>query len=313
MLKIHILALSLAVTCLVSGCAAKERAKQPEPGEIVIITEPIVDDRPKSDYITVEDERIRITSLSVWEDFSHDGNFSDNCLQFLRDFIENDSAFLEFNTVKVSDYEIIRDPEIMQYYTLAFNFTVTESELDTLPVGTYHTLVDDIVDCYIAFEGDDPRESFSVPESETTKAVQNWIGATLRYEMPEFGTSTDPMQYVNYIVRTYGENGTILFDDFKVRLQKIAGITATPEDLQGLLRVENERLYVIEGGIGGNTAYAIVSEGSACGFGSVTVQFYADCNRFIHSYKVEYRIGDNGELLGSTVLEKSPYKPYGLQ
>ena len=125
MRQIHIIAPALAAVLLFSACNKVEQPAVPAPGEIVVITEPVIDERPKSDFITIEDERITITSLGVGEDFNHDGNFSDNCLNFLRNFIENDSEFLEFNSVKVSEYEIIRDPEQYEYYQLAFNFTVT--------------------------------------------------------------------------------------------------------------------------------------------------------------------------------------------
>lgn len=312
MRKIHIIALACAAVCLLSACDKEEPHKQPQPGEIVVITEPVIDERPKSDFITTDGERITITSLAVWEEFNHDGNFSDNCLNFLRNFIENDSEFLEFNSVKVSEYEIIRDPEAYDYYSLAFNFTVTESALDTLPVGSYRTIVEDRVDCYIKFEGTSPLVRETVPASEATDAVRTWIASALRWELPQYGKATDPTLYLNYIVRRYGENGIMPYSDFEKILSEKAGITATKEDFSHFLLVENENLYIIEGGIGGNTSYAFVADGAAHGFTSVTVQFFADCNGFIRSYKVEYRIGDNGELLGSTVIEKSPYKPYGL-
>lgn len=313
MRKIHIPALALAAVCLLSACDKAEMPVAPAPGEIAIITEPIIEERPKSDFITVKDEYIRITSLAVWEDFNHDGNFSDNCLNFLRNFIENDSEFLEFNSVKVSDFEIIRDPEQYDYYQLAFNFTVTESALDTLPAGEYRTIVNDIVDCYVEFENKDPRNLPSIPASAATDAVRNWIASAMRWEMPAYGEGKDPTRYINYLVRTYGKNGRMLYSDFEKLLKEKAGLTVTKEECDGLLRVEDAKLYIIEGGIGGNTAYSFVADGSAHGFTSVIVQFYAECNGFIRSNKVEYRIGDNGELLGSTVLEKSPYKPYGLQ
>ncbi len=313
MQKIYLPAIALAAVCLFSACSQEKPTAQPQPGEVAVITEPIIDERPKSDFITIKDERITITSLDVWEDFNHDGNFSDNCLNFLRNFIENDSEFLEFNSVKVSDWEIIRDPEQYDYYQLAFNFTVTESALDTLPVGEYRTIVNDIVDCYIEFEGKDPRNLPSVPASAATAAVGNWIASAMRWEMPAYGEGKDPTRYINYLVRTYGQNGRMLYSDFEKLLKEKAGLTVTKEECGSLLWVEDAKLYIIEGGIGGNTSYAFVADGSAHGFTSVIVQFFADCNGFIRSYKVEYRIGDNGELLGSTVIEKSPYKPYGLQ
>lgn len=313
MRKTHLLALALGAVCLLSACDKEDIPVKPQPGEAIIVTEQMIDERPKSDFITIEDERITITSLAVWEEFDHDGNYSDNCLGFLRNIIENDSEFLEFNSVKVSDWEIIRDPQICEYYSLAFNFTVTESALDTLPVGSYRTFVDDRVDCYIEFEGEDPRKHPSVPDSAATDIVKRWISSTLRWEMPKYGEGTEPQRYVNYIVGTYGENGILPYSDFERLLAEKAGISAKKEDFDGFLTVQNDRLCIMEGGIGGNVSYAFVSDTAAEGYNAVVVQFFAECNQFIESIKVEYRIGDNGELLGSTVIEKSPYAPYGLR
>ena len=311
--KTLLLSASLCTLCLFSACAKNNTPVLPLPNEVEIVTEEKIDGLPLSDYITTEKERITITSLAVWDEFNHDGNFSDNCLQFLRNFIENDSEYLEFNTVKVSDWEIIRDPEVYDYYSLAFNFTVTESALDTLPVGTYRTLVEDKVDCYMHFADYDPTAVETVPHSNNTDTVRDWISSALRWEMPEYGKSTEPERYINYIVKRYGKDGIMLFDDFQERLSAVAGISVVKEDCEPFLCVQDARLCIREGAIGGNASYACIADTAAEGHSVVTVQFFADCNRFIRSMQVEYRIGDDGKLLGSTVIEKSPYAPYGLR
>jgi len=313
MRKIHLSALLIAAAFLFAACNKEEQPTQPkEPGEVVVMTEPMIDGIPESEFITIEDERITITSLALWDDFNFDGNFSDNCLQFLRNFIEHDSEFLEFNTVQVSNWEIIRDPE-MYGYKMAFNFTVTESALDTLPAGEYRTIVTDSVDCYMDFEGENPAKIDTVPESEAVKSVQDWILSSFRWQMPAYGESTDPMRYVNYLVSKYGKNGKILYSDLNELMREKAGIAVQAEDLQPLLTVEDDNLYVMRGDLGGVCCFVPVADTAEGDVNTVTIQFFADCNKFIKSVKVEYRISDDGKLLGSTVIEKSPYKPYGLQ
>lgn len=313
MQKRYIPALLLATTLLLSACEKEEAPKQPEkPGEVVTVTEQLIDGIPEGNYITKEGERITITSLAVWEEFNYDGNFSDNCLQFLKNFIENDSEFLEFNTVTVSDYEIIRDFEVYGY-KMAFNFTVSASALSTLPVGSYRTIVTDAVDCYMQFEGDAPNAATGIEGTEATKTVEDWILSSFRWEMPAYGESEEPARYVNFLVGKYGKENKMLYSDFKTVLKDKAGIYAEAEDFSNQLLVENDKLYIMRGDLGGNTCFLPIAERDAGDHTLVTVQFYADCNKFIPSMQVEYRIGKDGKLLGCTILENSPYKPYGLR
>lgn len=306
--------LALCAVCLFSACDKNDSPASPHPGEAIAITEQLIDGLPESAYITIEDERITITSLAVWDTFNHDGNFSDNCLNFLRNFIESDSEFLEFNSVKISEWEIIRDPEAYAYYSLAFNFTVTESALSTLPVGRYRTIVDDQVDCCMRFEGEDPTEVKAIPDSEASTVVTDWLHSMYRWEMPQYGESDEPSRYVNYLVGKYGDDsGKLLYSDFENLLREKAGISATKDDFPHMLSVENGKLYIQSTTPAGLTCVVLTKEEQRDNYTAITAQFFADYNGFIESMQVEYYIGSENELLGCTVIKKSPYTPYGLR
>ena len=76
--------------------------------------------------------------------------------------------------------------------------------------------------------------------------------------------------------------------------------------------IENNKLYIQSEGGNMEPCFDIVSETVADGVSMVTVQFYADCNKFLQSYKAAYRIDSADRFLGCEILEVSPYKPYCL-
>ncbi len=294
--------------------SCKEEASVPaiRPGEAAVATTAAEDAKPNGS-ILIEDERITITSLEYWPAFNHDGNFSDNCLQFLRNFIENDADLFEFNSVQVSDWEIIRDPKIYGF-DLAFNFTVTASELETLPAGNYKTIVKDAVDCYMTFSGKDPTEIIA-PAKDSTEAsavVTDWLNTTYSWYMPDYKTA-ETVGCISYLSTRYADGEKMLYEDLAKLASEKLGIAVQKEDLKSYLTIESNRLYVSPFHIGGNTEFLITGEEKKGDYTAVTVQFYADCNGFILSDTVEYRIGDKEELLGCTVLRKAPYTPYGLR
>ncbi len=139
--------------------------------------------------LTRDGEQITIRSLADWEEFNYDGNFSDNCLLFLSHLIGEGSDFMEFDTVKISDYTIVRDPKAYEQYQLYFEFTVSESQLDTLPKGAYRTLVSDTVDCFVEFLDEDPRAGHpkaELPESGERfyQMLQTWIYSAYGWDCP---------------------------------------------------------------------------------------------------------------------------------
>lgn len=271
----------------------------------------------KQDDITYlkEGERITITSLDEWYKFNYDGNFTDNCKNFLRMFIEGTSNFAEFETVKLSDWEIIRDPEVYGY-DLAFNFTVTESALESLPAGTYRTIVKDSVDCYITFDTTDPtriNDGLNVL-STYADAICDWINSTYSWSVPEYGKAVDEMQLtcLNYFIDRYGKNEKILNFEFKELLSEKLGVMANEELFNELYTVENNNLYIKRNVLNGITDFTVIEEKTNDGITTVTVQFFADCNRFIKSDVVEYYIDEQERILGCERIVFSDYEPYGV-
>ena len=274
------------------------------------------------DSTLVQDgERITIRSLADWEAFNYDGNFSDNCLMFLTHLIGEGSDFLEFDTVKISDYTITRDPKVYEQYELYFEFTVAESEMDSLPSGTYRTLIGDTVDCFMEFLDEDPRDSsqaITLPETgeKFYRMLDTWIGSSYVWDCPTYGHDMDIIALCNFICRQYGDSEEIEFDEFlRLAKDKFGAVPSEAQlaELKKRTYIKNGVQMIQTGGIGGNTRYQIIGYKNENGINSITVQYYAECNAFIRSHLVEYRITDDEKWLGYEILSKSPYKPYGLR
>ncbi|MBQ8836012.1 MAG: hypothetical protein IJ002_00725 [Clostridia bacterium] len=262
-----------------------------------------------------EGERITITSMQEWANFNYDGNFTDNCKSFLLMFIEGNSKFAEFETVKLGKWQMIRDEEVYGY-SLAFNFTVTESKLETLPIGEYKTIVTDAVDCYMTFDSAAPTflKNEVTVLSSASEAVCDWINATYSWSVPEYGKATDEMQLtaLNYFIDRYGEDGKILDYKFKELLSDKLGVVVN-EDLFGeLYEVKDKQLYIKRDIHMGVTDFAVIGEEEKEGVTTVTVQFFADCNRFIKSDVVEYYIDKEERIIGCERIYFSDYEPYGV-
>ncbi len=271
-------------------------------------------EQPEKPAITESGKRITITTLSAWDKFNHDGNFTDNCKNFLRMFIEGYSEFAEFETVEISDWEIIRDEDVYGN-DLAFNFTVKSSMLPTLPVGTYKTTVHDAVDCYITFSGTAPNTFSKELEnpSSAAKAVSTWINSYYSWYMPSYGTASKALPCVNYIIDMYGNNGMITLADFKALLNEKLGISQADDSVDDYIITTEGIEYIKRVPIGGNTEYAVTGEKESEDYTTVTVQYFADCNRFILSDTVEYYITSDEKLLGCNVISYGDYKPYGVR
>ena len=304
--------LFLSILCaalILTSCGDKKDASATE---VSIIEQDNIEE--ESVYFK-EGERITITSMKRWSDFNYDGNFSDNCKRFLQMFIDGGEDFAEFQTVKLGDWEMIRDPEVYGY-DLAFNFTVTASELDTLPVGTYKTVVHDALDCYMTFDGVAPNavDGEITELSVASAAVSDWINATYSWSVPVYGEATSEMQFtaLNYFINRYSDGEKILSYDFKELLSDKLGVSVDEDVFGELYTVENKNLYIKRSELVGVTEFAIIGEKVNDGITTVTVQFFADCNRFIKSDVVEYYVDAEERLLGCERTFFGDYEPYGV-
>lgn len=306
--------LAAALLCLLCGCGDTEDAPRPgiqtaaETAETVSPAEVWGQDDllpPKCTYIT---------SMSDWETFDADGYFSDNCKNFLWQFLGgNTSPFMEFDTVRVSDYVIARcaDEDVYGASTLYFRLRVKASALPTLPVGDYRMLVHDLVDCTVDFIGDDPRGKAPVTATEDACGgiLADFLTSAYAWNCPAFGAWRG--EPVNYIIHRYGANGEMRYDDYKKICKEKFGITADKEN--GAFTVKDGKLWILAGALGGGTVYSVSSHTEVDGAHLVTVRFFADAARFIPASQVEYKIGADEVMYGSRVVESSPYPPYGLR
>ncbi len=301
--------LTLFICLFLTSC----EEKAPTPSNVpVIMTEILADGKDKSEHIKKEDERITLTSLDVWDEFNFDGNFSDNCLLFLRGFIEGYSEFLEFATVKISNWEIIRDTKVYGY-KMAFNFTVTESKMDSLPIGDYKTIITDSVDCYMEFL-EAPRENASaaVPQTAAETAIFNWLTFAQYYDFAKYGEWNAPL-FAHYIRCHYGDDGVLTFADFAKLSKDKFGTTVTKEMFASQLYVDDMTLYINTSASDENQSFDIIEEYTNDDVTTVVVQHYADCNKFIKSYKIAYYLDSEERFLYCEILNTAPYKPYGLR
>lgn len=270
--------------------------------------------------LTRDGEQITIRSLADWEEFNYDGNFSDNCLLFLSHLIGEGSDFMEFDTVKISDYTIVRDPKAYEQYQLYFEFTVSESQLDTLPKGAYRTLVSDTVDCFVEFLDEDPRAGHpkaELPESGERfyQMLQTWIYSAYGWDCPAYGETTDLALLCNFICRQYGNSSELAFEEFlRLAKEKFGAVPteASLSELESLTYLQDGVRMIQSSALGGVCRYAVTGYKNENGVHYLTVQYYAECNAFIPSYLVEYKITDDEKWLGYEILSNSPYKPYGL-
>lgn len=313
-------ALPLAAVLLLSIlCACGAPAEIPHPGmqtQAVESPQNATQDAAFGEDDLLPQKCTYITSMSDWEEFDADGYFSDNCKNFLMQFLGGDtSPLIEFDSVKVSDYVIARcaDEDFYGPSTLYFRIRVSQSALQTLPVGDYRMLVHDLVDCFVEFVGEDPRGD--APQAQTGdgcgQILADFLTGAYAWNCPAFGAWSGSGEPVNYIIRRYGDGGEMPYDAYKKIAKEKFGIEARKEN--GNFTVKDGRLWILAGDLGGGTVYTVLSHTAADGVHTLRVQYFADAARFIRSSVVEYRIGEDETMYGSTVVETSPYTPYGLR
>lgn len=300
-----LLSVSLFAALLLTACGTQSDAVRP--GETMPTS-------AASGTLQKDGSRLSITSLADWDEFDYDGNFSDNCHAFLRGMLEGESDFAEFQTLRVSEYRLTRDEKEYGLPCLYFEFTVTASEIEALPVGTHTAILTDAVDCFLTLNDAPKKEEAPFAEDNAAKAVRDWIDSRLSWEMPDFG-SASAEDALAYLLAAYGEDGKLPFDTLCTYAEEKLGIRLTAEDAKGRLDVLDGKLYAVASTALPNMLYnyVISAVDETADGAEVTVQFYADCNSFFKSHTVVYTIGAGGILRGCRVDTVSRYSPYGLQ
>ena len=181
-----------------------------------------------------------ITSLADWDKLNADGAYSDDMRAFFGRFLgENTTGIAEFDTVQISDYRIARlEPEDgSSIGTLSFTFTVDSSGLDTLPPGTYETLVEELRDPMMTFLGDDPRDAAYPAAGEgcdnCTETYRALLTSCFIWNYPAYGAWNEENFYwlpENYIVDRYGNSAVMAEDTFADLAERLFGF---PRSLVG--------------------------------------------------------------------------------
>ncbi|MBE6680235.1 MAG: hypothetical protein E7598_06925 [Ruminococcaceae bacterium] len=271
-----------------------------------------------TEAITVTETSVTITTLDKWYEFNTSlpncHYFSSNCYDILRMIILGQSDFKEFESVKLSSWKILRDLEKHDETTLEFSFTVTASELDTLPIGSYTALLHDNAVCEVEFVKDDPREQGISNLSTAADAVCDFINSTHSWSVPIFGEELGGTQSVlaDYIICRYGKDNKILVSDFKKLLSDKFGITANEDEINSVI-IDN-RLYIETqpSHLDSYAEFSIIGDEAMNGKTTVTVVFYADTSRFVKTDIVEYYLDSEERILGCKRIHMGNYDPFEL-
>lgn len=304
--------LTLSAALLFSACGEKEDVIRP--GETMSASETAAS-AAAGGTLQKDGSRWSITSLADWDEFDSDGNFSDNCHAFLRAMLEGESDFDGFRLLRVSEYRLTRDEKEYGLPCLYFEFTVTASDIEALPVGSHTAILTDAVDCFLKLDGAAPKNDGAFADDPAATAVRGWIESRLRWSVPDYGTA-EAADAVAYLLSAYGEEGALPFDTLRTLAAEKLGVALTEADAGGSrLDVRGGKLYVVADDAQPNMLYNyVVTDVAETADGkAVTVQYFADCNSFFRSHEVVYTVGSDGSLHGCTVKTASPYAPYGLR
>ena len=254
-----------------------------------------------------EEVTVIVDSLAELSEYHARHIISDNLFAFYSELIGNTSPIPEFNAVKISDFEI-RFTVPVQDMTTYFTFTVESSGLDTLPPGKYYREVMEALEIVLI----DPEEVNEDPfgDVEEVKKLRTFISGTYIWNTPIYGEGLSYPGIHNYICRYHGDSGSLPYEDYKRIAADEFGVTNFYE--LGTMGFVLEDGTIYEGGIGGSWNGDVVDVLTERNTTTVVMQFYADVNSLLKSYKVGYKFGREGKWLGYEILENSDYKPFGL-
>ncbi len=231
--------LTLSAALLFSACGEKEDVIRP--GETMSASETAAS-AAAGGTLQKDGSRWSITSLADWDEFDSDGNFSDNCHAFLRAMLEGESDFDGFRLLRVSEYRLTRDEKEYGLPCLYFEFTVTASDIEALPVGSHTAILTDAVDCFLKLDGAAPKNDGAFADDPAAAAVRGWIESRLRWSVPDYGTA-EAADAVAYLLSAYGEEGALPFDTLRTLAAEKLGVALTEADAGGRLDVRGGKLY----------------------------------------------------------------------
>ncbi len=268
---------------------------------------------------------ITIHSLADWDALSFDGFFptDGNCYELINGLVhfgggaDMSERYPELKTVTIGAYTIRRNPDEKM---LHFDFAVTESGLDALPVGKYETTIepdfgpgsDDAKMTVLTYNGAE-KAAMDLPQSDAIRHLRLWFLAQRTWDVGEYGTyDVNAREFPDNYLAFYAE-GRHALAEVNVWTKDLLGVILNEDDAY-VKRNSNEdgTISLVPGYGGGSMIYDIVDVQIGEEADTITVQHYNEVNRLIQSVKVAYKIGHAGRIYGCELLEDSKYAPFGM-
>lgn len=252
-----------------------------------------------------------VTSLDELKTYVDEGVISTQLWTFYEDLLSGESEIAEYNSVQIETYTIRFAVPLQgsSIYSSYFTFTVTESGLETLPVGQYSWQVEDLRDVMVVNRRPVTAEEGMYYDDTTVQKLQQFLCAYFCYNTPVYGENLPHPAIRNYICNCYGD--AVEMDEFAQSAKEEFGITDIATlDLTSWITDEG---LVQSGGLGGTYCMRILSITQEETEKVITVQYYADRNELLPSHKIAYHFDADGvRWLGYEVLAKAEREPWGL-
>lgn len=304
MLKLF--SLILLTVAILSSCVGNEETSLVSKSETVLQDTEELQEQVLTDVSDME--QVKITSLDELTPYMDNGTLSKQHYDFYYDLLSGESMIPAYNTLQISDYTIQFSVPLTDK-TTKFDFTVTESEMDTLPLGTYSWQVRDGI--VLNRKPESPVKQ--VLELPAVQRVYGFLNATGIWNTPTYGEEEICSGIHNYICLLYGEDYKVSQDTFSRVAEEEFGITDA-----GVIR-EMTEIWILEDGfihIGGVARSGwfgyVVSVEETEDTDVVVIQYYGDYNYLLKSHRVAYTFSKDGKWLGYTILELGKYQPKGL-
>lgn len=258
-----------------------------------------------------EPTEIAIHDIRDWDTLHLPDGYSKEAYAFIGQFLGVcEPDFPELATVQISDYTIrYADAE----KTLYFDFTVTASELDTLPPGDYRTdvLANFGLGLGLRFLDGNASADEDFPCEDCRELISDFVMNEHCWNVLDYGTWGTCVP-ANFIVWHYSDSDWMKLSDYIATAERMLGISADSARSSVVAHTDELGVPVVYGGASGfYAAFDFVGHSITDGVHATTVQYFADASYLIKSHLVEYRIGESGELLGMSVLNRAAYEPWG--
>ncbi len=273
----------------------------------------------------IAEGEITVTSLEELKKYTVVGMFTPREYNYYYDLISDDGKKEAFHSVIIPEFEITFEPEKSGVFESRIRFTVTESDLYTLPVGEYEKVLTEY--SFLLFEDVnkdvDSEKTEAVFSTESAGKVYDYLTRTLgNWRTPVYGEcETDDVlltafcyicEHYDKVTDRFGALACVPYDTLEEIAEKEFGITDCSRvkewgDAWAFYNEETDMVYSY-GGIGPRP-FEIIDEKDDGEIETVIIQLFGDYNKLIPSYKVEYRFSKDGKWLGYEIIDEGRSKP----